>query len=60
MAHSPEHVEEFVCENCQVTHAGTPVQDSSGERAFEPPVSCGACGETEFVPIGEWVRHHNE
>lgn len=55
MAHSPEHVEEFVCEDCQVIHAGTPVQSSSGEHAFEPPESCGACGRTEIVPIENWV-----
>ncbi|SDF13781.1 hypothetical protein SAMN04488067_102101 [Halorubrum xinjiangense] len=57
MAHSPERVEEFVCEDCQVTHAGTPVQGSSGGHEFEPPVSCGACGGTEFVSTEEWIHH---
>jgi|AntDeeMetagen134_2_1112570.scaffolds.fasta_scaffold01500_4 hypothetical protein len=57
MAHSPEDVKEFVCEDCQVTHAGTPIKKSSGKRVFEPPESCGACGGTEFVPTEEWVHH---
>lgn len=58
MAHSPEEVAEFVCENCQVTHAGTPVHISSGEHSFEPPESCGACGETEFISTDNWIHHH--
>ncbi|MFB6151823.1 MAG: hypothetical protein ABEJ40_08465, partial [Haloarculaceae archaeon] len=59
MSHIPEKIEQFVCANCQVTHAGTPVHVSSGDHTFEAPESCGACGETEFVPIEEWAHHHD-
>lgn len=58
MAHSPENVEKYVCDNCHVTHAGTPVHISAAEHSFEPPESCGACGETEFIPIENWIHHH--
>jgi hypothetical protein len=58
MAHSPEQVVEFVCESCQVTHAGTPIHLSAGQHEFEPPESCGACGATEFVQTEEWIHHH--
>ncbi|ACV48775.1 MULTISPECIES: hypothetical protein [Halomicrobium] len=58
MAHSPENVVEFVCSNCQVTHAGTPVHRSAGDHQFEPPEACGACGATAFVPTSEWIHHH--
>ena len=58
MAYNREHVEEFVCEDCQVTHAGTPTQHSSGGHEFEPPASCGACGGTEFVPTEDWIHYH--
>lgn len=59
MAHSPESVVEYVCESCQVTHAGTPVHISAGEHTFEPPDSCGACGETSFVASEDWIHHHD-
>jgi hypothetical protein len=58
MAHSPESVEEFVCESCQVIYTGTPVHLSAAEHSFDPPESCGACGATEFVSKADWVRHH--
>ena len=59
MAHNPEEVEQFVCENCRVTHAGTPIHHSASEHSFEPPDSCGACGETMFVHMQEWIHHHS-
>ncbi len=58
MAHSPEKVEEFVCTNCHVTHAGTPVHESPANHNFEAPESCGACGETEFIRTENWVHFH--
>jgi len=58
MAHSPENVKEFVCESCQVTHAGTPTQIAPGEHEFEAPEACGACGGGDLVPTEEWVHHH--
>lgn len=58
MAHVPEKPTQYVCENCQITHAGTPVHESAGEHSFRPPGACGGCGETEFVKLAEWVRHH--
>jgi len=58
MAHSPEAVEEFVCENCHITHAGTPIHRDDGGHEFQPPESCGGCGGTEFVRMADWVHHH--
>jgi len=58
MAHVPEKPTQYVCENCRITHAGTPVHESAGEHSFEPPSMCGGCAETEFVEFTEWVRHH--
>jgi len=58
MAHVPERLEEYVCVNCSVTHAGTPIHLDGGEHSFEPPASCGACGGSEFVPASEWIHHH--
>jgi len=57
MAHQPEEVERYVCTNCQVTHAGRPVQVDAGEHRFEAPDTCGACGRTEFVIIEQWPHH---
>ena len=59
MAHSPETVTQFVCENCQITHAGTPIHQSAGEHTFEAPATCGGCGETSFVKLSDWVHHHD-
>lgn len=58
MAHVPENVEQYVCANCQVIHAGTPVHESGGTHSWEAPATCGACGADEFVPVGEWTHHH--
>ena len=58
MAHSPEPVDRYVCENCQTIHAGTPIHVSASEHRFEPPETCGACGAESFVAIGGWVHHH--
>lgn len=58
MAHLPEEPKRYVCVNCQITHAGTPIHESAGEHSFEAPESCGGCGETEFVLLSEWVHHH--
>lgn len=59
MSHTPETLVQYVCANCQVTHAGTPIHVSAGEHTFEPPESCGACGESEFVESANWIRHHD-
>jgi hypothetical protein len=58
MAHVPENLKQYVCANCQVTHAGTPVHVSAADHTFEPPDVCGACGESEFVAATDWVHHH--
>jgi hypothetical protein len=58
MAHAPEHVTRYVCENCQVLHAGTPIHRTAAEHDFEPPAACGGCGESSFVRMQEWVHHH--
>lgn len=59
MAHVPEDVEHFVCTSCQVSHAGTPVHEDTGDHSFEAPPTCGACGANEFIPVNEWIRHHD-
>lgn len=59
MAHVPESVTMYVCEACQVTHAGTPVHVGPNEHAFEPPEECGCCGESSFVDLGDWLHHHD-
>ena len=58
MAHVPERPTQYVCENCQVIHAGTPIHRSASEHSFEPPASCGGCGESSFVELADWVHHH--
>lgn len=58
MSHTPEDPERFVCESCQITHAGTPVHSSDGGHSYEPPEACGGCGETSFVAIEDWPHHH--
>ncbi|MFB6228500.1 MAG: hypothetical protein ABEH88_08065 [Halobacteriales archaeon] len=58
MAHQPEEPQRYVCENCQITHAGTPIHVSGGEHRFEAPDQCGGCGESSFVELEEWAYHH--
>ncbi|WP_436927343.1 hypothetical protein [Halosimplex amylolyticum] len=58
MAHIPEEPKRFVCENCQIIHAGTPVHASGGDHSFETPTTCGGCGESTFVEFTDWVHHH--
>jgi len=58
MAHAPEKPVQYVCENCQITYAGTPIHQSGGEHTFEPPESCGGCGESSFIKLTNWVHHH--
>lgn len=58
MAHVPESVRMYVCENCQGTHAGTPVKVGTGKHRFEPPSTCGACDGSTFVQLSDWIRHH--
>ncbi|MFB6074291.1 MAG: hypothetical protein ABEJ89_04700 [Haloarculaceae archaeon] len=58
MAHVPERPEQYVCENCHVVHAGTPIHEAGNGHTFEPPEQCGACGETSFIEIEEWTHHH--
>jgi rubredoxin len=59
MAHSPEGIEQYVCTDCQVVYAGTPIHVSASDHRFEPPAECHVCGGTEFVSDTEWVRHHD-
>lgn len=59
MAHVPETVQQYVCANCQSVHAGTPIHVSAGEHSFEPPDRCGACEASSFVPMEDWVHHHD-
>ena len=58
MAHAPEKPVQYVCENCQITHAGTPIHESGGGHTFEPPDSCGGCDESSFIKLTNWVHHH--
>lgn len=58
MAHVPENVNQYVCVACQTMHAGTPIHESGGSHSWNPPANCGACGESEFVPVEEWIHHH--
>jgi hypothetical protein len=59
MAHAKEDTERFVCENCQITHAGTPIHnEETGNHSFEAPTRCGGCGESSFVSLTEWIHHH--
>jgi rubrerythrin len=55
MAHAPEHVEQYVCVNCQVTYAGS-VTREDGERHFHPPDDCPVCGDPDFVQLGSYVH----
>lgn len=59
MAHVPETVKRYVCENCQVTHAGTPIHVSASDHSFEAPETCGACGAETFVALEDWIHHHD-
>ncbi len=59
MAHVPEDVTQYVCESCQVTHAGTPVHQAAGEHSFEPPESCGCCDASTFIEMQDWIHHHD-
>jgi hypothetical protein len=59
MAHSPESIELYVCDSCQVVYAGTPIHESASDHSFEPPASCETCGGGEFVPASQWARHHD-
>ena len=49
----------YVCENCQVAHAGTPIHVDAAQHSFEAPDECGCCGETAFVDLTNWVHHHD-
>jgi hypothetical protein len=59
MAHSPESVTQYVCANCQVTHAGIPIHEGPGDHNFDPPEVCGACSESTFIDMQDWIRHHD-
>ena len=59
MAHQPQMPQRYVCTNCQVMHAGTPIHLNAGEHTWEAPATCGACGESEFVETQNWERHHD-
>ncbi|AGN01229.1 hypothetical protein L593_06410 [Salinarchaeum sp. Harcht-Bsk1] len=58
MAHVPENVKQFVCSSCNVVHAGTPIHQADGTHSWEEPPACGACEGEEFVPMEQWIRHH--
>jgi len=58
MAHSPETPTRYVCERCQIVHAGAPIHESGGDHSFEPPTDCGGCGASSFVEFSDWVHHH--
>lgn len=58
MAHSPEHVKRFVCADCHVVYAGTPIRIEDASHTFEPPEECPVCGDTEFVAEADWIHHH--
>ncbi|WP_162989741.1 hypothetical protein [Natronorubrum halophilum] len=55
MAHVPEQLDQYVCENCKIVHAGTSTATSGGS---EPPDSCGACGKDVFVQASEWANRY--
>ncbi|WP_188876635.1 hypothetical protein [Halarchaeum grantii] len=57
MSHTPEEVARYVCDNCQLIHAGAPSRTPAGKRRFEPPAECGGCGADEFVGIENWIHH---
>ncbi|EJN60731.1 hypothetical protein HSB1_13340 [Halogranum salarium B-1] len=59
MSHVPEHVEMFVCTNCQVVHAGSVAEMEDGHQ-FSAPDRCGACESTEFVATERWAYHGDE
>jgi hypothetical protein len=59
MSHQPETPTRYVCAECQVIHAGTPIHVSAGDHTFEPPETCGGCDGDTFVEFVEWVRHHD-
>lgn len=58
MAHVPESVQMYVCDNCQATYAGTPIKVAMGQHDFEPPSDCGTCTDATFVQLSDWIRHH--
>jgi hypothetical protein len=58
MAHTPEHVKRFVCVDCHLVYAGTPIRTTDTGHTFEPPTVCAVCGETEFVSEADWIHHH--
>lgn len=54
MSHTPERPRLYVCENCNVVHAGH--HSPEGQHHFEPPEECGACGSDGFVEIEQMTR----
>lgn len=59
MAHVPEETERYVCTNCQIMHAGTPIHEGPGDHSFEAPANCGACNEDAFVELSDWIHYHD-
>ena len=59
MAHTPEQPALFVCTACQTVHAGTVAEHTDSGHTYKAPDTCGACGEREFVRIGDWPHHHD-
>jgi primosomal protein N' len=54
MAHAPELLELYVCENCHGVYAGTVSSGTLERHQYEPPTECSACGNTEFVESGAY------
>jgi hypothetical protein len=55
MAHAPEHLEQYVCMNCQTMYAGS-VRKEDGEHHFSPPDDCAACGNPDFIQAESYVH----
>jgi len=53
MSHQPERPREYVCEGCQIVHAGI-AHGQPGDHHYEAPDECAACGGTDFVDINEY------
>jgi hypothetical protein len=57
MSHVPESPGLYVCRDCQNVVAGD-VSDGSGQEghSYSTPSECGACGNTEFVKLGDYPQ----
>ncbi|WP_170178712.1 hypothetical protein [Halapricum salinum] len=53
MSHQPDRPREYVCEDCLSVHAAV-VHGQPGDRHYEAPDECAACGSDDFVDINEY------